>query len=144
MIAAEKWYEYQENYQKYGFDMKPKQPRKKVKKNKNRVTAKDKVRLMALTIVVGVVCIGLIITTAFAASVKYSTNRIIEENNALQAEIENLNVKIYSSNNIEAIEEKATKELGMAYPSSKQIVYLSESQKPDKGLAATLKEQAYN
>ena len=123
MIAAEKWYEYQENYQKYGFDMKPKQPRKKVKKNKNRVTAKDKVRLMALTVVVGVVCIGLIITTAFAASIKYSTNRIIEENNALEAEIENLNVKIYSSNN---------------------IVYLSKGEKPDKGFAATLKEQAYN
>ena len=144
MIAAEKWYEYQENYQKYGFDMKPKQPRKKVKKNKNRVTAKDKVRLMALTVVVGVVCIGLIITTAFAASIKYTTNRIIEENNALEAEIENLNVKIYSSNNIEAIEQKAMKELGMTYPSSNQIVYLSKGEKPDKGFAATLKEQAYN
>ncbi|MCQ4637200.1 cell division protein FtsL [Anaerovorax odorimutans] len=144
MIAAEKWYEYQENYQKYGFDMKPKQPRKKVKKKKSTVTAKDKVRLMVLTVIVGVVCIGLIITTAFAASIKYNTNRIIEENNALEAEIENLNVKIYSSNNIEAIEEKATKELGMVYPSSKQIVYLTENEKPDKGFADTLKEQAYN
>lgn len=143
MIAAEKWYEYQENYQKYGFDMKPKQPRKKVKKKRNSVTAKDKARILALTVIVGVVCIGLIITTAFAASIKYDTNSFIKENNALEAEIENLNVKIYSSSNIEAIETKATKDLGMEYPSSKQIVYLSADEKPDKGFADTLKELAY-
>lgn len=144
MIAAEKWYEYQENYQKYGFDMKPKQPRKKVKKSKSSITAKDKMRLMILTVVVGVLCIGLIITTAFAASIKYNTNQIIKENNALEAEIENLNVKIYSSNNIEAIEQKATKQLGMVYPSSKQIVYLTEDEKPDSGFAETMRKQAYN
>ncbi|MCB6992196.1 cell division protein FtsL [bacterium 210820-DFI.6.37] len=144
MIAAEKWYEYQENYQKYGFDMKPKQPRKKPKPQKSRITAKDKMRLMLLTVVVGILCIGLIITTAFAASIKYDTNQLVKANNTLEAEIENLNVKIYSSNNIEAIEEKASEELGMVYPSSKQIVYLTEEEKPDKGFADTLRKQAYN
>lgn len=144
MIAAEKWYEHQENYQKYGFDMKPKEPRRRVKKQKSSITAKDKVRLLVLTVVVGALCIGLIITTAYAASIKYGTNNIIKDNNALEAEIENLNVKIYSSNNIEAIEKKATKKLGMVYPSSKQIVYLTEDEKPDKGFADRLKEQAYN
>ena len=77
MIAAEKWYEYQENYQKYGFDMKPKEPRKKVKKPKPGISAKDKMRLLALTVVVGVLCIGLIVTTAFAATIKYETNNLI-------------------------------------------------------------------
>lgn len=144
MIAAEKWYEYQENYQKYGFDMKPKEPRKKVRKPKPGITPKDKMRLLALTVVVGILCIGLIVTTAFAATIKYETNKIIEKNNAIEAEIENLNVKIYSSNNIEAIEKKATKTLGMVYPSSKQIVYLTKDEKPDKSFASTLKEEAYN
>ena len=143
MIAAEKWYEYQENYQKYGLDMKPRQPRK-VRRQKNGITAQDKVRLLILTVVVGIVCIVLIIITAFAASIKYDTNRMIEENNGLQAEIENLNVKIYSANNIEAIEKTATGKLGMVYPSAKHIVYLTKDEKPDKGFGDVLKQQAYN
>lgn len=142
MIAAEKWYEYQENYQKYGFDMKPKKPRKKAKK-KESVTAKDKLRLLGLTVVVGILCIGLIITTAFAASIKYETNQMIKENHALQAEIENLEIQIYSMNNIESIEKKATEKQGMIYPKSKQIVYLTDEKIPEKGFADTLKKQAY-
>lgn len=144
MIEAQKWYEYQENYQKYGFDMKPQRPRRPKRKPKSTITAKDKMRLLALTIVTGVICIGLIITTAYAASIKYDTNQLIKANNALEAEIENLNVQIYSVNNIEAIEKKATKKLGMKYPSSKKIVYLTEDDMPDKGFADTLRKQAYN
>ena len=142
MIAAEKWYEYQENYQKYGFDMKPKKPRKKAKK-KESVTAKDKLRLLGLTVVVGILCIGLIITTAFAASIKYETNQMIKENHALQAEIENLEIQIYSMNNIESIEKKATGKQGMIYPKSKKIVYLTDEKITEKGFADTLKKQAY-
>lgn len=144
MIEAQKWYEYQENYQKYGFDMKPRRPRRPKRKPKSTITAKDKMRLLALTVVTGVICIGLIITTAYAASIKYDTNQLIKENNALEAEIENLNVQIYSVNNIEAIEKKATNKLGMKYPSSKKIVYLTEDDMPDKGFAETLRKQAYN
>lgn len=144
MIAAEKWYEYQENYQKYGLDMKPKEPRRKPKRQKSRITAKDKARLLVLTVIVGVLCIGLIITTAFAASIKYETNQLMEKNHALEAEIENLNVKLYSSSNIEALEKKAVGELGMVYPSSKQRVYLTKGEKPDDGFAEAMRKQAYN
>lgn len=143
MIAAEKWYEYQENYQKYGFDMKPKEPRRKPKRQNSRVTAKDKARLLLLTVIVGVLCIGLIITTAFAASIKYETNQLVEKNHALEAEIENLNIKLYSANNIEALEKKATGQLEMVYPSSKQRVYLTKEE-PAKGFAEVMRKQAYN
>ena len=54
MIAAEKWYEYQENYQKYGFDMKPERPRKPKRKPKSTITAKDKLRILVFTLVLGV------------------------------------------------------------------------------------------
>ncbi len=144
MIAAEKWYEYQENYQKYGFDMKPKRPRKPKKHPKNTISAQDKIRLLILTVVVGLLCVGLIIITAFAAAIKYDTNQMIKENNALEAEIENINVKIYSTNNIEAIEKKATEQQKMVYPKSKQIVYLTEDEMPEKGFADILRKQAYN
>lgn len=141
MAAAEKWYE---NYENYDLERKPKTSRKAVKKPKSTVTAKDKMRLLGLTIVAGILCIGLIITTAYAASIKYDTNQIIKENNALEAEIENLNVGIYSADTIEAIEKKATKKQGMIYPSSKQVIYLTEEEKPDRGFAETLRKQAYN
>lgn len=146
MMEAEKWYQYQESYQKYGFDMKPKQerrPRKQVKQ-RSAVSAKDKARLLLLLVIIGVICVGLIITTAYAASVKYDTNQIVKENNALSAEIENLDVKVYSVNNIEAIEKKATKEQKMVYPASKQIVYLAGEDVPKDGFAEELKKQAYN
>ena len=144
MIAAEKWYEYQENYQKYGLDMKPKAPRKKPKPQKSGITAKDKTRLLLLTVVAGVLCIGLIITTAFAASIKYETNQIIQQNHELEAEIENLNVAVYSESNIEALEEKAMDKQGMVYPSSKQVVYLTEGEQPKDGFADIMRKQAYN
>ena len=146
MMEAEKWYQYQESYQKYGFDMKPKQarpPRKQVRQH-SAVSAKDKARLLLLLIVIGIICVGLIITAAYAASVKYDTNQIVKENNALSAEIENLDVKVYSVNNIEAIEQKATKEQKMVYPASKQIVYLAGEDVPKDGFAEELKKQAYN
>ena len=136
MIAAEKWYEYQENYQKYGLDMKPKAPRKKPKPQKSGITAKDKTRLLLLTVVAGILCIGLIITTAFAAS--------IQQNHELEAEIENLNVAVYSESNIEALEEKAMDKQGMVYPSSKQVVYLTEEDLPKDGFADIMRKQAYN
>lgn len=144
MIAAEKWYEYQENYQKYGLDMKPKAPRKKPKPQKSGITAKDKTRLLLLTVVAGVLCIGLIITTAFAASIKYETNQIIQQNHELEAEIENLNVEVYSESNIEALEEEAMDKQGMVYPSSKQVVYLTEEDLPKDGFADIMRKQAYN
>ena len=144
MIAAEKWYEYQENYQKYGLDMKPKAPRKKPKPQKSGITAKDKTRLLLLTVVAGILCIGLIITTAFAASIKYETNQIIQQNHELEAEIENLNVAVYSESNIEALEEKDMDKQGMVYPSSKQVVYLTEEDLPKDGFADIMRKQAYN
>lgn len=144
MIAAEKWYEYQENYQKYGLDMRPKEPRRKPKRQKSGITAKDKTRLLLLTVVAGVICIGLIITTAFAASIKYETNRLIQQNHELEAEIENLNVQLYSEDNIEAIEGKAMNKLGMKYPSGNQVVYLTEEDQPAKGFADIMRKQAYN
>lgn len=144
MIAAEKWYEYQENYQKYGFDMKPKTPRKKPKRQNSGITAKDKMRLLLLTVVVGILCIGLIITTAFAASIQYETNQIIQQNHELEAEIENLNVTLYSESNIEAIEKKAMSKQGMVYPAAGQVVYLTKDDLPKEGFADIMRKQAYN
>jgi hypothetical protein len=146
MMAAEKWYEYQGSYKRYGIDMKPKTVKKESIKSNNSntgINAKDKFRLLLLTAFIGALCIGLILTTAYAASVKYHINTMIKENAVLQGEIENLNVKIESASNIQIVETKAT-QLGMVYPTPEQLIYIDGSKGTMKDFAMVLKEQAYN
>jgi len=147
MMAAEKWYEYHDRYKRYGFDMKPRTEKKENIKSRNSntvINAKDKFRLVLLTVFIGVLCIGLILSTAYAASVKYHINSMIEENEVIQGEIENLNVKIESASNIQIVEAKAITELGMVYPSAEQLVFIDGTKETVKDFAMVLKEQAYN
>ena len=147
MMAAEKWYEYQDSYKRYGLDMKPKTAKKETVKTKTSSTginAEDKFRLLLLTVMIGALCIGVILSSAYAASVKYHINTMIKENEVIQGEIENLNVKIESASNIQILESKATTELGMTYPTPEQLVYIDGTQEKTKDFALVLKEQAYN
>ena len=144
MIPAEKWYEYQESYKKYGFDMKPRETKVNKQKPKAVISAKDKTRLIMLIVFLGTLCIGIIVSTAYAAKLQYDINTILNENNILQGEIYNLNVAIKKESNIAIIEEKATSELGMIYPQGSQIVRLGEKKVEVSDFAMTLKEQAYN
>ncbi|MGI6730740.1 MAG: cell division protein FtsL [Anaerovoracaceae bacterium] len=148
MMAAEKWYEYQHNYKRYGLDMKPKQEikkKKKVKSSSLSISAKDKARLVLLTLIIGLLGIGLIVSTAYAADIKVSINELIKENAVIQGEIENLEVKLESAANIQTIEEKAIAELGMVYPNRDQIVVMQEKDHmASKDFILAMKEQAYN
>ncbi|MDD3170143.1 MAG: hypothetical protein PHC91_11860 [Eubacteriales bacterium] len=147
MMAAEKWYEYQDSYKRYGFDMKPTTEKKESIKSKNSnavMNAKDRFRLVLLTVLIGVLCLGLILSTAYAASVKYHINTMIKENAVIQGEIENLNVKIESASNIQIVEARATTELGMLYPTAEQLVFIDGTRETVKDFALVLKEQAYN
>jgi len=146
MIAAEKWYEHQANYQKYGFEMKPVRVTKKTTeedKEIRRVKAKDKARLFLLTIFAGLLGICLIITAAYSAQIQYDINGMLADADAVRGEIENLNVAIKSATNITIIEEKATTQLGMVYPSSNQIAYLEATDGQDENFALKLKQIAY-
>ena len=144
MIAAEQWYQHQENYQRYGLDMKPRTERKKPEPQKRVFTEKDKVRILALILAVGILCIGMIITSSYAAQIKYKTNTVLTENHMLESEIGNLNVELYAATSIDTVEKKATKKLGMVYPENSQVVYINGDKVPDSGFAQTMKKQAYN
>lgn len=143
MMPAEKWYEYQENYQKYGLEMKPKEEKRKPRAKKIGLTSRDKAGLLGLILTVGIICIGLIIMTAYAATLKYDNNQIIMSNNELKVEIEELNKKVEVAKNIKSIEKKAVEDLGMIKPKKSQIIYLSDPQGEDADSAATPKEKAY-
>jgi len=146
MLAAEKWYEYQTNYKKYGLEMRPAEakPRESSRRTKSVLNTKDKARLMLLTVFAGFLCICLIITAAYSAQVKYNINGLLAQADAVQGEIENLNVAIKSAVSITVIEEKAINQLGMVYPSVDQILYLDSDSNNIKDFDQTLKEIAYN
>jgi len=144
MVTAQKWYEYQTNYKRYGLDMKP-QPLKAVKKQAvAAVTLAERAKAVLFLLLAGLLCICIIISTAYTAGVKYEVNSIAKVNAGLTGEIENLNVKIKNATNIRSIEEKAINELGMIYPSAEQFVFLTRQTKPQGDFAMLLMEHAYN
>ena len=150
MIAAERWYEYQKNYQKYGLDMKP-QPEREERSRRRRSAKKPSISAgegkkaaLSLVMIAGIARIMLIIITAYSANLQYNINSMLKENRALAGEIENLQVKVYSANNIEYVESKATGELGMVYPSESSKVYITNDDIPEEGFADMLREKAYN
>lgn len=150
MIAPERWYEHQREYQRYGIDMKP-QPERKMRSQRKRkikkitLPARNGKKLALSTVVIlGLAMIFLIIVTAYSASLRYDINSMIKESQVVMGEIENLQVKIYSANNINYIEGKATGELGMVYPSSNSSVYLTSDDMPALGFADIIKQEAYN
>jgi len=144
MVTAEKWHEYQTNYKRYGLDMKP-QALKAVKKTESAaVSFAERVKIILFLLLAGLLCICLIISTAYTAGVKYEINLIAKENTGLTGEIENLNVKIKNATNIRTVEERAVSELGMIYPSAEQFVFLTRQVKPQGDFAMILMEHAYN
>ena len=150
MIAPERWYEHQKNYQRYGFDMKPQTERRthsrRTAKTRKIVLPLGNGKKLALSTVLatGIAMIMLIIITAYSAGIRYDINSMIRENHALMGEIENLQVKIYSANNVNYIEGKATGELGMIYPAAENCVYITGDDLPEPGFADIIKENAYN
>ena len=146
MMAAEKWYEYQANYQKYGFDMQPR-PVPQIKEKPTKQTglcASDKLHILELLFLVGLLCVGMVITTAYGAKAQYNINQIKAECASLQGEIQNLDVAIKSAASIESVEVKAVGELGMVYPSSSDIAYVDCGGQETEKLSLALKENAYS
>ena len=144
MMTAEKWHEYQGNYERYGFDMKPAASRQAGKTQDPVITLRDKAGMVLVLILAGLLCVCLIVSTAYSAGVKYEINSITAENELLQGEIENLNVQLKNATNIRTVEHKALNELGMVYPVSDQFVFLARHEKPQGDFAMLIKEHAYN
>ena len=151
MIAPEKWYEYQREYQRYGFDMKPQPEERRTRTGSRKKTRKvadpfgnGRKAAFSAVLAAGLAMIMLIIITAYSADMRFEINQTIRDNNALTGEIENLQVKIYTANNVNYIEKKAKSDLGMVSPKEKSRVYIAADDIPEQGFADMLKEKAYN
>ena len=144
MTAAEKWYRHREEYNRYGFDMKPKKINPAPVKREQAVTISDMAKLVLLVVLAGLLAILLTITAAYTAGITHEVNNIIDENRRLSGEIENLHVQIKNATNIRHIEDKALNELGMVYPLPEQFVFLTRPENLNGDFAILIKELAFN
>jgi Cell division protein len=108
------------------------------------MNASQKRKILFATVVTGLVCILIVLLAAYSAELRCENNDYIKQNDALQGEIETLNVQIKTANNIEHIEYVATTKLGMVYPTEGECVYVTPDDAPDQNFASTIREQAYN
>ena len=72
----------------------------------------DKKRILTGAAVIGLICIIMVVVTAYAAELKVENNTLMTANETLQGEIDTLNVKIKSANNIEHIEKDCNRQTG--------------------------------
>ena len=100
--------------------------------------------IIATILFIGLMCMVMVVLTAYAAELRVDNNRLIGSNTALQGEIDTLNVRIKAANNIENIENIAKNQLGMVYPETGQYVYITDKDKPLGDLALRIRENAYH
>lgn len=94
-------------------------------------------------VLVGLICVFLVVLSAYSAELKMTNNQLDRNNRILQDEIDTLDVKIKAANSLEHIETVATSKLGMVYANENECIYLSKTTAPKGNLATTIKENAY-
>ena len=95
-------------------------------------------------IAIGLICVSIVVLTAYATELRVDNNKLISSINMLQSDVDTLNVKIKQANNIEHIENIATQQLGMVYPDGEPCIYLSHKEGPSGNLAMVIRENAYS
>lgn len=155
MIAAEQWYEYQKQYQKYGLDLKPEEEDRTQRERRKREREAARARgmilklnsdhkvMLSLVVAVALVLMIIVVMVSYAAKITYDINTIKAENDVIAGEIEDLDVKMLSSNTVVYIESQAKEKLGMKNPDTKHCIYLSSMETPEDGFADMLKAKAY-
>ena len=106
--------------------------------------ARSEKKILYSIVLIGLICVFIVVLTAFATELRVSNNNLISDINILQSEIDTLNVRIKQANNIEHIEKVAVQQLGMVYPDGDQCVYISQQEAPAGNLAMLIRENAYS
>ena len=152
MIAAEQWYEFQEQYQKYGLDMKPRETRKAREERRRAARAKSTMDLAILSdrrliligiAVMAVMMIMFIVATAYGASIRYDISMVEAENNIIWDDIKHLQSSQTSLNGVGYVEQRAGEVLKMKAAPASQIVYINGADVPADGFADVLKSKAF-
>lgn len=106
--------------------------------------ARRKKQLIQLLTVVMLGIFVLVGMRSYAAIIQHENNVLIEENAYIQAEIDSLSSQIIEETKVTKIEKVATTKYDMVYPTPDNCVKLSKDDSGEKGLAATIRSEAYN
>ncbi|MCR4600273.1 MAG: cell division protein FtsL [Clostridia bacterium] len=143
MNAAQDWSRYEEEYKRYGLDMRPAPSaddpavkRKKIKKENAkpelRVTTHDRNVMISLVLAIAVCMIAIIFFRAYAANINYKISSLNQQIEALNDDIDNLNVKLKTGSSLDQIEAYAVSNLGMGYPNKDNNVDVTELENTDE------------
>ena len=147
MIAAEEWHRYQEDYMRYGVDLRPETPKPEKKEKAKpavKVSASEKAFILMLILAAGICCIVIIFLQALASDINYDIYTINQKIDEVSGDIDNLNVTLQSQNNLSQIEYYAMNDLDMVYPESDQRVSIKDlvgSEEVDVYIAALSESQ---
>ncbi len=109
-----------------------------------KMSVKDKGTIIAAIVIIGFIFISMVVLTAYAAELRCENNELIAGNKTLRGEVDTLSIKIKSSNSVANIEKEAKSKLGMVYPTSKNCIYLKNSDLPKDNFSAVIRKAAYN
>ncbi len=110
------------------------------KKNNNRISR----NIMVLATTVVIMVFALVGLSVYAAVLQHANNVLESDNDYIQAEIDSLNSQIVEETKVTKIEQTATSEYGMVYPTSDNCVFIDEKSEETANLASTIKGEAYN
>ncbi len=141
-----RWFDYDESYRQFKeaqpvYGSRPvEQPRKKAEPG---LSIQDKKLLLLFAVAACLVGILIVVSAAFTTTLKYQINELKVANEELEDDIAATEIKVQTANSLTSLEKRATKELGMKYPTSEQIVYIDDITAPSD-LASIVSEAANN
>ena len=146
IMQEAQWFDFEESYRQFQKQQQPVRKEKPVERRKETeegLSLREKRTLLLFAVAACIVGILFVVSAAFTTTLKYQINELIVANEELEDDIAATEIKIQTANSLTSLEHRATKELGMKYPSSSQIVYIDDISAP-KDLASIVSEAANN
>ena len=103
---------------------------------------RDKKKILTAIILIGVMLLLVVAIEAYGVELQYDINTTRRSIQDCERQIQNLEVRIRSANNINNLEIRAL-EMGLIYPDFSQIVYLYSGKDGGEELALALKETVF-
>jgi cell division protein FtsL len=113
----------------------------RIREDRIRADRRSAVRILTVVMIGIFVLVGM---RSYAAIIQHENNILERENEYIQAEIDSLQSQIVDETRVTRIEDVATQQFGMVYPSTENVVKLGNAKPEVENLAAAIRSEAYN
>ena len=113
----------------------------RIRADRIRADRRSAVRILTVVMIGIFVLVGM---RSYAAIIQHENNILERENEYIQAEIDSLQSQIVDETRVTRIEDVATQQFGMVYPSTENVVKLGNAKPEVENLAAAIRSEAYN